>query len=220
MIAGPFFQPPVPEHLPRYPLSAGAGASKSHPHKHVVAGNAQSGTSTILSASYPAQETLRIAPGFSLSVLWRNDTPSLPLPPSFAGTHYFPYPGGVTFVLVTLPPDAQAAPPADIDMSEAIAEAERKFPGMITAASTDKSGTHMTDTIDFGVVISARSRSRNEGRKPPGARRRRHLCAGRRTACLASALRPGVPDDSGPTRNEARIARRSRTRAWRACVRW
>jgi quercetin dioxygenase-like cupin family protein len=66
---------------------------------------------------------------------------------------YFPEPGGIRYVLVTMPPQDAPPPAVEIDPQEAAAEAERVFPGLLEAMRPDVHGRHRTDTVDVNLIL-------------------------------------------------------------------
>lgn len=73
-----------------------------------------------------------------------NNSATVPFP-------FFPGPGGTRFIVVRFPPDSAA--PADGDPEAAVADAERKQPGLVGVFEPDTPGMHTTDSIDYGVCI-------------------------------------------------------------------
>ena len=96
-------------------------------------------------------------PGMRSSILWATDaTPALPCKPNdpvpgLAGFH--PTPGGSTFLILTLPPDAVYAAP-DFDPVAAAAEQLRLSPGIADRMEPDAPGFHTTSTIDYVILLS------------------------------------------------------------------
>jgi hypothetical protein len=55
--------------------------------------------------------------------------------------------------MFSVPPDAGAGVPADVDVEAALAELEREVPGAAQYLEVDNPGMHTTATIDFEVVL-------------------------------------------------------------------
>ena len=99
--------------------------------------------------------TAAALPGTEIFQIWGTDSPPTVGPGeqdvSFAP--YFPEPGGLRFVLLTMPPEDVPPPAASVDPAEAAAEAERLFPGVLEALRPDEFGRHRTDTVDVNLVL-------------------------------------------------------------------
>jgi mannose-6-phosphate isomerase-like protein (cupin superfamily) len=86
--------------------------------------------------------------------LWGSDEP-VKLPhdgsrPVAAG--WFPPAAGFRFAVIAFGPEAP--PPPDLDMEAAVAELASKVPGLLEVLEPDNPLMHLTDTIDFGFVVS------------------------------------------------------------------
>jgi quercetin dioxygenase-like cupin family protein len=55
--------------------------------------------------------------------------------------------------MTTFPVDP-AAPPADLDISAAVNEAEQKLPGLLGHMEPDNPGMHTTRSVDVDIVLS------------------------------------------------------------------
>ncbi|RZT87327.1 hypothetical protein EV383_4245 [Pseudonocardia sediminis] len=64
---------------------------------------------------------------------------------------FFPGPGGTRFIVVRFPPES--AEPSAGDPEEAVADAERRQPGLTGVFEPDTPGMHTTDSIDYGVCV-------------------------------------------------------------------
>jgi mannose-6-phosphate isomerase-like protein (cupin superfamily) len=122
----------------------------------VVTGQRPDGTAIIASDTLVDPLTVMLAPGSEFHPMWGADTPpALPQDGTKPATAaWFPPAGGFRFTLLTIPPDSQAAMPADL--SAALAEAAEKLPGMLEAVDTEHPHMHTTDTVDFVVILSGR----------------------------------------------------------------
>jgi mannose-6-phosphate isomerase-like protein (cupin superfamily) len=122
--------------------------------RRVTTGQTPEGKSIIVAdESVPALK-VTLAPGLECFPIWGSDRP-VDLPhdgskPATAG--WFPPDRGYRFTILTIPPDGESAAPED--MTEALAEASVKLPGMIEAMDAKFPHMHSTDTIDFVVVLS------------------------------------------------------------------
>ena len=121
--------------------------------RRVVAGETADGKPVIASdASVPPIET-PLLPGAQFFSLWGADkVPALPNdgtePPFHA---WFPPDSGFRFELIVLPPDGEEATrPADL--KQALAETEKRLPGLISTMDPRHPGMHRTDTIDLIYV--------------------------------------------------------------------
>jgi len=97
-------------------------------------------------------------PGVEVYQIWgANELPAVgPDEREITFSPYFPEPGGIRFLLLRLPPDtapAGAQLPESVDPAEALAEAERVFPGVLAALTPDEFGRHRTDTVDVNLLL-------------------------------------------------------------------
>ena len=125
--------------------------------RRVVTGISADGKAGIASDSVVDGITLAALPGFEFHRLWGVDgVPGLPSSgePSTA-LPYFPSTPGFRFGLFTIPPESTQAP-EDLDIEAAVAEAEKKLPGMAGHMELDNPGMHTTDTVDYEFVVSGR----------------------------------------------------------------
>ncbi|WP_176439959.1 cupin domain-containing protein [Haloechinothrix alba] len=109
--------------------------------------------------------TASLLPGVEIHRLWEIDEqPSLPVtgvkPPS--NGPFYPLPGGLRFGLLTIPSGLDYVPPEGADVTAAMAETERTFPGMPAAFDPDRPGMHTTETVDFIIVVSGKGRMRTD----------------------------------------------------------
>jgi mannose-6-phosphate isomerase-like protein (cupin superfamily) len=123
--------------------------------RRVVTGHDAEGRAIFVSDERVAPTTLELLPEYEFHRLWGADeAPSFPdagmMPPH---NTYFPPVGGFRFGFFTLSPGGVAAG-RDLDMGAAVAELDRKLPGMAQYMEPDGSGMHTTPTVDFEVVLS------------------------------------------------------------------
>jgi quercetin dioxygenase-like cupin family protein len=99
--------------------------------------------------------TLLGLPGAEFSNVWATaQTPEIdPDGTLDVSGPYFPAPGGIRIVRVSLPPES-AAPQGEVDQEAVVADAEAKLPGMILRMEADHPGMHRSDTVDVGMVES------------------------------------------------------------------
>ncbi|HTD75181.1 MAG TPA: cupin domain-containing protein [Steroidobacteraceae bacterium] len=124
--------------------------------RRVATGQSADGKSVIVADESIEPVMVALAPGLECFPIWGSDR-AVNLPhdgskPLTSG--WFPPQSGFRFTILTIPPDDQAAPPADI--KAALAEASEKLPGMLEAVDVAFPHMHATDTVDFVVVLSGR----------------------------------------------------------------
>lgn len=125
--------------------------------RRIVTGTDAGGKAAIVSDSEITADTLALMPGAGFLSIWGGDAaPTLPSDGAVPkpGT-WFPPATGYRVQMITIPP-AGAAPPAGLDMTAALAEANAKVPGLMDRMDPDNPGMHQTDTIDFVYVVSGR----------------------------------------------------------------
>jgi len=86
-------------------------------------------------------------PGLALYTVWGSDaTPTVPDATGDAAAdlaELFPGPGGNRFVIATYPPGAGVTP----------FKPPERTSGMVSNVDIDESMMHMTDTVDYGIVV-------------------------------------------------------------------
>jgi len=116
----------------------------------IVTGLNANGKSSVISDRPVDARTAAAVPGYGWHRLWSWDaTPSVPndgVEPD--GPAHFPAPGGLRFIVFTVPPSTVKAPD-DLDQEAARLELEEKFPGRAAHMEDDQTGLHTTATIDF-----------------------------------------------------------------------
>ena len=119
----------------------------------IVTGLDADGKSSVISDSEIAARAAAAVPGYGWHRLWSWDNiPDVPndgVEPD--GPDHFPPPGGVRFIVFTIPPGTVTAP-ADLDIEAAKLELEEKFPGRAAHMESHQTGLHTTTTIDFIYV--------------------------------------------------------------------
>ena len=123
--------------------------------RRVVTGHTAAGKATVASDTEVDAITVTLMPGTEFCRLWGADeAPTFPDAGSpTAAPAYFPPVGGFRFGIVTLAPDAVAAP-KDLDIQLAMDEVEQKLPGLAAHLEADSPGMHTTNSIDFEYVLS------------------------------------------------------------------
>jgi mannose-6-phosphate isomerase-like protein (cupin superfamily) len=123
--------------------------------RRVVTGHTGDGKATVASDTKVDAITLALLPGTEFHRLWGADeAPTFPDDGSpRPAPAYFPPVGGFRFGLFTVAPQSIALQ-KDLDVQLALAELERKLPGMASHMEVDNPGMHTTNTIDFEYVIS------------------------------------------------------------------
>jgi len=121
--------------------------------RRVSTGQAQGGLSVIASDEQIAPIETPLMPGAKFYSVWGADSmPALPndgAEPAFRT--WFPPDGGYRFEFIVLPPNG-ASPPPEIDRAAALAETEKKLPGLLATMDQKHPGMHQTDTIDLIYV--------------------------------------------------------------------
>lgn len=119
----------------------------------IVTGLDTNGKSSFISDAEIDARTAAAMPGYGWHRLWSWDnTPTVPndgMEPQ--GPDHFPAPGGVRFIVFTVPPGTVKAPD-DFDFEAARPELEEKFPGRAAHMESHQTGLHTTATIDFIYV--------------------------------------------------------------------
>jgi len=94
-------------------------------------------------------------PGFDAAVIWATpDKPSLPWDNKnpVRTENVLPQIGGTTLWVVTFPPDSVMMAES-FDPLAAGAEYGRRLPGLAERFEADNPGMHLTDTIDYDIVL-------------------------------------------------------------------
>ena len=121
--------------------------------RRIVTGLDANGKSSVISDQSVEALTAAAVPGYGWHRLWSwDETPKVPndgVEP--AGRAHFPAPGGVRFIVFTVPPGTVPAPD-DLDKEAARLELEEKFPGRAAHMENHQTGLHTTATIDFIYV--------------------------------------------------------------------
>ncbi|MBY8863963.1 cupin domain-containing protein [Nocardia sp. CA2R105] len=123
--------------------------------RRVVTGHDSEGRSRVVQDSEVEPITSALMPGFAVHRLWgRDERPTFPDDGApRAATAYYPPPDGSRFMLNTIPP-GEVVPAADLDTTAALAEVERQMPGAMAAMDPGDPGMHITDSIDYVLIVS------------------------------------------------------------------
>jgi len=123
--------------------------------RRLVTGHTTAGKATVASDTKVEAITVDLVPGWKFFNLWGADEP-VAFPDDGSSrpySTYFPPLGGFRFGLFTVAPQSVTTPD-DLDLENALAEMEKKLPGMVGHMEHDNPGMHTTDSIDFVYVIS------------------------------------------------------------------
>lgn len=127
--------------------------------RRVVTGHDESGKSVVVSDGEPP--FVLNAPDLNLGTteVWAtDDAPVIPVPhddPTAARPHDLPSVGGSRFRVVELPPDGRLVVEGG-DAAAGFAAYAAHSPGIVAGMKPDNPGMHVTDTIDYGIVIRGR----------------------------------------------------------------
>jgi len=123
--------------------------------RRIVTGRRADGKSVVVSDEIVAAKQVRLLPGSTFTQLWGSDDcvrlPSNGTEPEW--TTFFPPERGFRFLLWTVPPEGTQLPP-DIDITAALEELHREFPGALDYNEVEQPGMHTTHTVDLDVVVS------------------------------------------------------------------
>jgi hypothetical protein len=120
----------------------------------VITGQTKSGKSVIVSHAPVQPITVAMMPGYEFYRLWGSDsTPALPSDGTpTAQPEYFPPKNGFRFGMFTLPP-ATSTRSEKAPTTAALEEVRQKLPGVLNVLEPDHPGMHITDSVDFDVVV-------------------------------------------------------------------
>jgi hypothetical protein len=121
----------------------------------VITGQDASGKSLIIRDKGVQPVSVALLPGYEFHRVWGSDS-VVKLPSdgtALMQARYFPAANGFRFGFFTLPPATKTRAERIVTAS-AVEEMQEKLPGMMDVLEPDHPGMHMTDTVDFDVVIS------------------------------------------------------------------
>ncbi|MCC8405255.1 cupin domain-containing protein [Paraburkholderia sp. MMS20-SJTN17] len=124
--------------------------------RRVVTGQ-RDGKSVILSDAEAQGHEFAAVPGFKTTQVWATD-PSNVLPhtggdPVGTSISVLPALNGSRFMIVQFPPDSVMADPS-FDGAAAGAEYAEALPGLAECFEPDGSGFHITDSIDYDIILA------------------------------------------------------------------
>jgi hypothetical protein len=124
--------------------------------RRVVTGHDKNGNAVFASDGQVQPVTTPLIVGAEWSVIWGGDgPPTFPDDGQFQGfENYFPAPGGYRLYIVTMPAGYDGSTAEGIDVEAAIADLNKKLPGMIGHSEPDHPGMHTSATIDFEVMLA------------------------------------------------------------------
>ena len=127
--------------------------------RRVVTGHDASGRSIVVSDGEPPFVLRTPDLNLGTTEVWATDAPpSIPVPhddPTAAHPHDLPSVGGSRFRIVELPPEGQLVVEGG-DAAAGLAAYAAHSPGIVAGMKPDNPGMHVTDTVDYGIVISGR----------------------------------------------------------------
>jgi mannose-6-phosphate isomerase-like protein (cupin superfamily) len=127
--------------------------------RRVVTGHDRDGKAIFVGDELVEPVTLALLPGSEFHLLWGADT-TVDFPDNGSrpdSPHYFPPVGGFRFGFFTIPPDGGTGAPKDLDFDAAMAEFDRKLPGMAEHLEPGAPGMHTTASVDYGIVLSGQA---------------------------------------------------------------
>jgi hypothetical protein len=125
--------------------------------RRIVTGHDSSGKSVFVSDNSPSRVApFEHVPGLFGALLWQTP-PDARLPitgedPTVASQSWVPVPGGTNVMVIVFPPDSVMASP-DFNPMAAGAEYMEKLPGLAEKFEIDAPGMHVTDSIDYAIVL-------------------------------------------------------------------
>lgn len=130
--------------------------------RRIVTGHNKDGKAVILKDGEPPRVLVRDeVPGVAITEIWatHEPIPSLPvddIEPTIEGWSYWPRPGATICRIVRLPPvsEVEQALNAGVDVVPAWRECLAKARGLDIPAEYEGAGLHVTDTVDYGIVLS------------------------------------------------------------------
>ncbi|MFE7276771.1 cupin domain-containing protein [Streptomyces sp. NPDC057623] len=125
--------------------------------RRVVTGHRDGKAVVLTDGPAPTEHRFESIPGMLTSILWATD----PIPRADVdeaapkGVLAHPDPGQTRLIVVEFPPVSVMT--ADgFDPEAAAAETIEHQPGMAERFETDSSGLHLTDSVDYGIVLKGR----------------------------------------------------------------
>lgn len=126
--------------------------------RRIVMGSDPGGRTAVLDDGHVEPTTAALLPGVEITRVWEMDEAAVPVTDSAAGDHkgtFFPPHPGLRFGFLSIPPGITYTPDESVDLATAGVEIEQKLPGAAkTFAFPDQPGAHVTETVDYIVVMS------------------------------------------------------------------
>ena len=123
--------------------------------RRVVTGHDADGRARVVDDSAVEPITSELLPGCAAYRLWGNDErPTFPddgTPPRAPA--YYPPRDGSRFMVNVIAP-GEPVPPPGLDQAAALADLERVMPGAMAATVPGPPGMHVTDSLDYVVVLA------------------------------------------------------------------
>lgn len=123
--------------------------------RRVVTGHDAEGKARVVDDRDVEPITSDLMPGCAAYRLWgRDDRPMFPDDGSPRPAEaWYPPRDGSRFMVNMIPP-GELVPPPDLDTAAAAEELERQMPGAMAAMEPGAPGMHITDSIDYVLVVS------------------------------------------------------------------
>lgn len=131
--------------------------------RRVIIGHRADGKTAVVADDEVTPVTASLLPGLAINRVWELDTVATPVTTPEAGAPkpvFYPAPGGVRFGTLTIPPGVTYIPDEGTDLAAGAAELEAKLPGAAAHFLPDQPGVHVTQTVDYIVVLSGRGSMR------------------------------------------------------------
>ncbi|MBL6751332.1 MAG: cupin domain-containing protein [Nevskia sp.] len=128
--------------------------------RRLVTGHTPSGKSVFVSDGAPPFHVAHEGGGLQITKLWGTEgvpvVPSPPGDPTLTPHQFFPAPGGTRFLVVRIPPaaEAEAALQRGVDMDKAAQKMLDQLPGLGEVMEHDQPGMHTSQTIDYGIIMA------------------------------------------------------------------
>ncbi|MEV1294569.1 cupin domain-containing protein [Pseudonocardia sp. NPDC049635] len=126
--------------------------------RRVVMGSGPQGRTAVLDDGPLEPTTVALLPGVEIVRVWETERAALPVTDASAGdpkATFFPPHPGIRFGFLSVPPGITYVPDESTDLAAAGTEIEEKLPGAAaTFAFPDQPGAHVTQTVDYIVVVS------------------------------------------------------------------
>ncbi|OPC77073.1 cupin [Embleya scabrispora] len=123
--------------------------------RRVVTGHDAEGRSRVVDDRAVEPITSELMPGCAAYRLWgRDERPTFPDDGSPRPARaWYPPQDGSRFMINVIAP-GEPAPPSDLDTRAALEELDRTMPGAMAAMEPDVPGMHVTDSMDYVLVVS------------------------------------------------------------------